>query len=94
MTNSKYKVYSQNGILINVVDFSDLTKKYGQPIAVSPDGLNFIFKKNEDEIDLQRQSVKNADEIELIRQNFTFSVMSLSIFGICHIKDINVYEAM
>jgi len=35
LTKSRYKVYSQNGILINVVDFSDLTKKYGGPVAVS-----------------------------------------------------------
>ena len=94
LTNSRYKVYSQNGILINVVDFSDLTKKYGSPIAVSPDGLNFIFKKSEDEIDLRRKSTKDVTATELIQDHFTLSVMSLSIFGLCHIKDINVYDAV
>jgi len=94
LTKSRYKVYSQNGILINVVDFSDLTKKYGGPVAVSPDGLNYIFKRSEDEIDLRRKSTKDVKGTELIQDHFTLSVMSLSIFGVCHIKDINVYDAV
>ena len=45
-TESKYYVYTQNGLLINRIDFSDLVENYGNPISTSSNGLNFIFKKN------------------------------------------------
>ena len=42
-----YKVFGANGILMNQVNYSKQAKKHGNPIAVSPDGLRFIFKKND-----------------------------------------------
>jgi hypothetical protein len=47
---SMYKVFGANGILMNQINYSKQVKKYGLPIAVSPDGLNFIFKKNDDQV--------------------------------------------
>jgi len=45
-TEHKYYVYTQNGLLINRVDFKDLVNKYGEPVATSSNGLNFILKKS------------------------------------------------
>ena len=75
--------------MINRVDFSALTKKYGKPIAASNNGLNFVFKH----ID-QRKSLRNdyKDRKKLEERMFTVSVLTLSIFGINHVKDINLLE--
>ena len=48
----KYRVFSQNGIMMNQVNFSKQVAKYGQPMAVSPDGLNYLFKKSDDELEI------------------------------------------
>lgn len=44
-TEHKYYVYTQNGLLLNRVNFSDVVSKYGEPVSTSSNGLNFIFKK-------------------------------------------------
>ena len=31
--------------MINRFEFKDMVMKYGEPIATSPDGLNYVFKK-------------------------------------------------
>ena len=50
-TESKYYIYSENGILLNRVNFENNVKQYGDPIATSHDGLKYIFmKKNKHEI--------------------------------------------
>lgn len=49
-TEKKYYVYTQNGLMINRVDFSELTEKYGNPVSTSSNGLNFILKKNLDKV--------------------------------------------
>jgi len=45
LTEHKYYVYLENGILINRIDYSKWVEDYGEPIATSENGLNFIFKK-------------------------------------------------
>jgi hypothetical protein len=45
-TEHKYYVYTQNGLLVNRVNFTDLVNKYGEPVATSSNGLNFILKKS------------------------------------------------
>ena len=42
-TKRDYQVYTERGILINRVDFSEYVEEYGTPISVSSDGRNFIF---------------------------------------------------
>ena len=44
ITENKYYVYNQKGILKKRVNFSDFITDYGRPIAVSNNGLVFIFK--------------------------------------------------
>lgn len=41
----KFYTYSENGLMINRFEFKDMVMKYGEPIATSPDGLNYVFKK-------------------------------------------------
>lgn len=89
----KYRVFSQNGILMNQVNFIKQVKKYGQPIAVSPDGLNYIFKKTDDELDILRSQGKLNEE-QMIKMYFKFSVLSLTIFGMCHIKDVDLLSGI
>ena len=83
LTEHKYYVYSMIGILINRIDFSEEVKKYGEPIATSGNGQNFIFKK--DVNDLKMGSI---DKI------MTISIVNMTIFGLNHIKDINLYESI
>ena len=47
-TEYKYYVYTQDGLLINRVNFQDKVEKYGPPFCTSGNGLNFIFKKKYD----------------------------------------------
>ena len=53
-TEHKYYVYTQNGLLINRVNFADVVKKYGEPVSTSSNGLNFILKKT-----LSKSKTKN-----------------------------------
>jgi hypothetical protein len=48
ITADKYYVYSERGILINSVDYSIESNKYGDIVQVSNNGRNFIFAKPDD----------------------------------------------
>ena len=50
----KYYVYKENGILVNRIDYSDWVEEFGEPVATSENGLNFLFKK------------KNSFEVSII----------------------------
>ena len=43
LTESKYYVYSEKGMLLNRYDFSKMTKKYGQVVSTSQNGLNMAL---------------------------------------------------
>ena len=43
ITEHKYYVYTQNGMLMNRVDYKDKIDQYGYPVATSSNGLNFVF---------------------------------------------------
>jgi len=43
LTESKYYIYSEKGILLKRTDYSDFTKKYGEVVCISDDGLNFLL---------------------------------------------------
>ena len=75
----KYYVYTLNGLLQHRVDFSEEIEYYGQPIAVSDNGQNYIFKKR----------------IELcttVDQMMTISVIHLTAFGMMRLKEINIFD--
>lgn len=44
LTEHKYYVYKENGILVNRIDYSEWVEEFGEPVATSENGLNFIFK--------------------------------------------------
>lgn len=46
LTDYRYHNYLMNGLLINRVDFSDLVRRRGIPVAVSPNGRVFVFNKS------------------------------------------------
>ena len=48
ITEQKYYIYSQNGLLINRIEFDDYIEKYGDIIVTSPNGQNFILQKKSD----------------------------------------------
>ena len=89
LSNFKYKIFSQNGILMNQVNFPKQVQRYGTPIAVSPDGLNYLFKKTDEDMDIRYNQGKLKEE-ELVELYFKFSVVCLTVFGMCHIKDIDL----
>ena len=61
LAEHKFYTYSENGLMINRFDYSDWVKLYGEPIATSTDGQNFIFKNKRDDI----ISIIYLDEREL-----------------------------
>ena len=48
LTEFKYHIYTLKGLMINRVVFTNIVKSYGEPVAVSSNGLNFLFKKSKD----------------------------------------------
>lgn len=83
-TESKYYVYTQDGLMINRVNFKNLVDKYGDPLATSGNGLNFVFKK---EYDYDTIHMK-----DLQKKMFTISIMNMSIFGLIHVKNVDLIE--
>jgi len=45
-TEHIYEVYTQNGMMLNRVDFKDKINDYGEPIATSSNGINFVFQRS------------------------------------------------
>ena len=93
-TEYKYYVFSQNGVLFNRVNFSDVVEQYGVPVAVSNNGQNFIFKKHN--LPTKFKSLmkpidrRDKGNITKVEQGFTLNVMHLTAFELVHIKEINV----
>ena len=54
ITEAKYYIFSERGLLQNRVDFSQIMESYLTIIAISPNGRNFIllkkFKKSDDKL--------------------------------------------
>lgn len=45
ITESKYYIFSERGLMINRVDFSQIMEQYLSIKAVSPNGRNFVLLK-------------------------------------------------
>ena len=43
LNESKFYVYSEKGLLLNRIEYSEYTKKHGEIVSTSPDGLNFVL---------------------------------------------------
>ena len=71
--------------MINRVNFSKLIDKYGSPLVTSGNGLNFIFKKAYD-----YDEIKNMEDLR--KKMFTVSIINMSIFGLTHVKDVDLLE--
>jgi hypothetical protein len=69
LTESKFYVYSEKGLLENRIEFSELIKEYGEIMCTSPDGLNFALHN------------RRNDTITIIRfsQEEVFVLKSLSL---------------
>lgn len=39
-------VYTETGILIDRIDYSDIAHEYGKPVEISENGLILIFQKS------------------------------------------------
>ena len=50
LDENKFYVYSQNGLLLNRVNYSETIKKYGKVVVFSNNGLNLILKKSKEDI--------------------------------------------
>lgn len=81
---------------MNRVAFTNQVKLYGFPISCSSNGLNFLFKKSVDVIkgkyyglsQVIRKHV-NKDNF-FIKEYFIISIVNISIFGMIHLKDIDI----
>jgi hypothetical protein len=59
LTLSKYYIYTERGILVNRVEFSDLVEKYGRPSLTSTDGLKFIFRRIDTNVNNKLMDLRN-----------------------------------
>ena len=46
ITESKMYAYSQNGLLINRINFISIIEKFGEITDISPNGQGFVLKKS------------------------------------------------
>jgi hypothetical protein len=53
LTESKYYVFSERGLLQNRVDFSQIMESYSGIRAVSPNGRNFVLLKKMKSLDIK-----------------------------------------
>lgn len=90
VTETKYYVYTQCGLLINRIVYAAQVEKYGDPINCSSNGLNYIFKKQESFMHNKDKDL--ASDQNLINMRMTFSVMMLTVYGMVHLKNINIYK--
>ena len=61
-------IYTETGILVDRVDYQELSKEIGKPIAISENGLILIFKKGEqsEEISLVRVAINKLSKLKTI----------------------------
>ena len=50
VSENKFYVYSENGLLLNRVNFSETIVKYGHIVAISNNGLTLVLKKRYEDI--------------------------------------------
>ena len=55
ITEHKFYVYSEKGLLLNRIDYSEKVKQYGDEASASSNGLNFaLFKNRTDQVTILR----------------------------------------
>ena len=61
-------IYTETGILVEKIDFSDLAIKYDKPIEISENGLILIFSKglDDDEIHLIQVHIDKLEHVTTI----------------------------
>ena len=58
-------IYSEMGILLDRVNYSDIAKKYGKPITISENGTIFIFRKGMENPEIHMIMV-HLDKLEFV----------------------------
>jgi hypothetical protein len=58
-------IYSEMGILIDRIDYSEIAKKYGKPIVISENGTIFLFRKSVDNPEIHMIMV-HLDKLEFV----------------------------
>ena len=81
--------------MINRFYFKDLVEDHGEMISVSNDGTFFVLKKSTLQIkknleENHRCSLKEKREVD--NSFWKFSIMSLSIYGIKFLKNVNLLD--
>ena len=51
LSEYKYYIFSERGLMMNRIDFTEKVKQYGVPVAVSQNGQNFILVKSNSHTD-------------------------------------------
>jgi len=51
LLRASFDVYSQNGQLINQVDYSQLQRDFGVPNKISSNGTNVVFKQTLEQLE-------------------------------------------
>ena len=59
-------IYTEKGILIDRVDYSDIAEAYGKPINISENGSILIFKKGRENHEIHLVLI-HIDKLEYIR---------------------------
>ena len=66
ISENKMYIYTETGILIDRVDYSDLAESYGKPINISENGNILIFKKGIENPEIHLVLI-HIDKLEYIR---------------------------
>tara|TARA_B110000285_G_C14752526_1_gene435833 strand:- start:333 stop:662 length:330 start_codon:yes stop_codon:yes gene_type:complete len=92
LTEHKFYVYSQNGILLNRVNFSKQVEKYGEPKDVfSSDGKNFLFLKTYEQI-MKHLNNSHISNVDLLKQMMKINMMEANTKKMTFVKDICLYD--
>jgi hypothetical protein len=67
--DNKMYVYSETGILMQRILYTEFTEKYGKPCSISEDGMNLIFRHNEfdEELHVMKVDVEQKQGFKWIK---------------------------
>jgi hypothetical protein len=83
LTANKFFVYSEGGLLSKRVDYNKIVKEHGDPLEVSNDGRNFIFRSIKEKTVIHIYRVE-VDEFKFIKTIDIFKALDLYVDNAIH----------
>lgn len=91
ITDSKFHVYAQNGMLLKRIDFSHLRVIYGDPICCSNNGKVLVFRFRNNYLRyMHSEGLKELAKDKAM----AFTLIQLDPTGLSYMKQVNVYKGI